>query len=156
MKKLGILLLALSSMVAFTACGSNEKPAETPVATETPATTEEAAFTGEKTGEVADEEGKTVATVTFEEGKAVSVKFDYINKDGSSKYEQAAAGEYVMGEGSTPWNEQVDALATFLAENEFDVEKVNLTDEDGHTDAVTGVSIKVPALLDAVKAALEA
>ena len=160
MKKFAVLALLLSSMLTLTACGSKtEAPAETPVATEAPAASEtpatEEAFTGEKVGEVADEEGKTVATVTFEAGTPVSVKFDYIStKDNSSKYEAAAAGTYDMGEGSTPWNEQVDSLATFLAENNFDLEKVTLTDEDGHTDAVTGVSIKVPALLEAVKAAL--
>ncbi len=153
MKKLNILVLALSSMMIFTACGTKQAPTETPVAT-APAKTTDAAFTGEKVGEVADEKGKTVATVTFAEGKPVSVKFDYINEDGSSKYEQAAAGEYVMVEGGTPWNEQVDALATFLKENDFDLDKVNLSDEDGHTDAVTGVSIKVPDLLAAFKAAL--
>lgn len=153
MRKFSILALVLSSMLAFTGCGS-EAPAETPTNTEAPANTEASAETTEKVGEVADEKGKTVATVTFEGETPVSVKFDYINEDGSSKYEQAAAGEYVMGEDSTPWNEQVDALATFLAENNFDVEAVSLTDEEGHTDAVTGVSIKVPDLLEAVKAAL--
>ncbi len=153
MKKLGILVLVLSSIMVLTACGTKQATTETPVAT-APAASTDAAFTGEKVGEVADEKGKTVATVTFSEGKPVSVKFDYINEDGSSKYEQAASGEYVMVEGGTPWNEQVDALATFLAENNFDLEKVNLSDEDGHTDAVTGVSIKVPDLLEAVKAAL--
>lgn len=157
MKKFAVLALLVSSMLTLTACGAKttDAPAETtPVTSEAPATTDEA-FTGEKVGEVADEEGKTVATVTFEAGTPVSVKFDYINaKDNSSKYEAAAAGTYDMGEGSTPWNEQVDALATFLAENNFDVEKVTLTDADGHTDAVTGVSIKIPALLEAVKAAL--
>lgn len=161
MKKFGILILTLGLAMSLTACGSKADSATT---TETPAvestTTTDAAestdeaFTGEKVGEVADEEGKTVATVTFEAGQPVDVKFDYINKDGSSKYEQAAAGEYVMGENSTPWNEQVDALAAFLKENNFDVEAVNLTDEDGHTDVVTGVSIKVPVLLEAVKSAL--
>lgn len=155
MKKLGVLLLALSAMMAFTGCGSKEATTETPVATAPAATTDEA-FTGEKVGEVADESGKTVATVTFEAGKPVSVKFDYINADGSSKYEQAAAGTYVMSEGGIPWNEQVDAVAAFLAENNFDIEKVNLSDADGHTDAVTGVSIKIPDLLEAVKAALAA
>ena len=162
MKKFGILILTLGLAMGLTACGAKtEAPAETP-AVETPATTEsteptDAAFSGEKVGEVADEEGgKTVATVTFEAGNPVDVKFDYIDKDGASKYEKAAAGEYVMGENSTPWNEQVDALATFLKENNFDVEAVNLTDEDGHTDVVTGVSIKVPALLEAVKSALNA
>ena len=161
MKKFGILILTLGLAMSLTACGSK---AESGATTETPAvesTTDatestDEAFTGEKVGEVADEKGKTVATVTFEAGQPVDVKFDYINEDGSSKYEQAAAGEYVMGENSTPWNEQVDALAAFLKENNFDVEAVNLTDEDGHTDVVTGVSIKVPALLEAVKSALNA
>lgn len=166
MKKFGILLLTLGLAMSLTACGSkaeSETTTETP-AVESPATTDstdstestDEAFTGEKVGEVADEKGKTVATVTFEAGQPVDVKFDYINEDGSSKYEQAAAGEYVMGENSTPWNEQVDALAAFLKENNFDVEAVTLTDEDGHTDVVTGVSIKVPALLEAVKSALNA
>ncbi|MBU3804132.1 MAG: hypothetical protein H9872_05170 [Candidatus Cellulosilyticum pullistercoris] len=163
MKKFGILLLTLGLAMSLTACGSKaesetttETPAvESPQATDVAESTDEA-FTGEKVGEVADEKGKTVATVTFEAGQPVDVKFDYINEDGSSKYEQAAAGEYVMGENSTPWNEQVDALAAFLKENNFDVEAVTLTDEDGHTDVVTGVSIKVPALLEAVKSALNA
>lgn len=154
MKKFGILILTLGLAMGLTACGTKT---ETPVV-ETPATTEstDAAFSGEKVGEVADEAGKTVATVTFEAGNPVDVKFDYIDKEGVSKYEKAAAGEYVMGENSTPWNEQVNALAVFLKENNFDVDAVNLTDEDGHTDVVTGVSIKVPALLEAVKSALNA
>lgn len=160
MKKFAVLALALSAMLAFTACGSSEPAAETTTpAVETTVTdgaTTEAAFTGEKVGEVADEQGKTVATVTFEEGKPVNIAFDYINKeDGSSKYEQAANGEYVMSEDGTPWNEQVDALAAFLVENEFDLTKVNLTDEEGHTDAVTGVSIKIPVLLEAAAEALK-
>lgn len=162
MKKFGILILTLGLAMSLTACGSKADSAttETPAVESTQSTdaaeSTDEAFTGEKVGEVADEEGKTVATVTFEAGQPVDVKFDYIGQDGSSKYEKAAAGEYVMGENSTPWNEQVDALAAFLKENNFDVEAVNLTDEDGHTDVVTGVSIKVPALLEAVKSALNA
>ena len=154
MKKFGVLILALGLAMSVTACGSKtEAPAVESTAT---AESTDAAFTGEKVGEVEDEEGKTVATVTFEAGNPVDVKFDYINKDGSSKYEQAAAGEYVMSEDGTPWNEQVDALAAFLKESNFDLEAVTLTDEDGHTDVVTGVSIKVPTLLEAVQSALNA
>ena len=157
MKKFAVLALVLSSMLAFTACGAKEEaPATTPETSVEATETTEAAETTEKVGEVADEKGKTVATVTFEGETPVSVKFDYISaEDGSSKYEAAAAGTYNMGEGSTPWNGQVDALAAFLAENNFDLSAVTLINEEGNTDAVTGVSIKVPALLEAVAEALK-
>lgn len=160
MKKFGILILTLGLAMSLTACGSkaqSETTTETPAVESTQAaeSTDEA-FTGEKVGEVADEEGKTVATVTFEAGQPVDVKFDYIGQNGSSKYEQAAAGDYVMNPEGMPWNEQADAIAAFLKENNFDVEAVKLIDADGHTDVVTGVSIKVPAFLEAVKAALNA
>ena len=46
-------------------------------------------------------------------------------------------------------------LAAFLAENNFDLSAVTLINEEGNTDAVTGVSIKVPALLEAVAEALK-
>ena len=171
MKKFAVLALVLSAMLTFTACGSKEATApettpETAVeATETAeetteATTEETVIVEEveenvKVGKVVDAEGgATTATVTYEAGTPVSITFDYIQADGSSKYEAAAKGEYVMSEDGTPWNEQVDLLATFLKENNFDVTKVTLTDEDGHTDAVTGVSIKVPALIQAAEAVL--
>ena len=173
MKKFALLALTLSAMLTFTACG-NEKPAtetpaattETPAAEETTEVTEEATEEAteeltvetvsetEKVAKLADEKGTTVATLTLEEGKPVAIAFDYIQEDGSSKYEAAKAGTYDMGEGSTPWNEQVDTLSAFLAENNFDVTKVTLSDEDGHTDAVTGVSIKVPALVKVAEAVL--
>lgn len=171
MKKFAVLALALSAMLTFTACGSKEAtapettPETTVEATETPEeTTEEVAEPtveveeveeNVKVGKVADADGGvTTATVTYEAGAPVSIAFDYINADGSSKYEAAANGEYVMSEDGTPWNEQVDLLADFLKENDFDITKVTLTDEAGHTDAVTGVSIKVPALIQAAEAVL--
>ena len=152
MKKFGILLLTLGLAMSLTACGAKSETTESTTVESTQTVDE--SFTGEKVGEATDEEGKTVATVTFEAGKPVDVKFDYIGQDGSSKYEAAAAGEYVMNPDGMPWNEQADAIATFLKENDFNVEAVTLTDADGHTDVVTGVSIKVPAFLEAVKAAL--
>lgn len=112
-------------------------------------------FTGVKTGEVKGETDTTIAKVMFEHGVPVNVVFDAIQADGSSKYEAAKEGTYSMGEGSTPWNEQVDALAAFIVENNFDLTKVTLTNADGNTDAVTGVSIKVPELIQAVEAALK-
>lgn len=176
MKKFAILALALSSMLTFTACGSNDAKTEstTNVETSTEATTEETTETSEeeateetteeaaaevtveeagenvKVGKVADAEGGvTTATVTYEGETPVSIAFDYIQADGSSKYEAAAKGEYGMN-----WHEQADFLAAFIKENNFDVTKVTLSDEEGHTDAVTGVSIKVPEMIKAAEAVL--
>lgn len=174
MKKFALLALSLSAMLAFTACGAEKTPvAETPAATETPVaeeatneTTEEVAeeATNEVTVEVVSEtekvaklndgEGTTVATLTLVDGKPSAIAFDYIQADGSSKYEAAKEGTYNMGENSTPWNEQVDAVAAFLAENEFDVTKITLTDDEGHTDAITGVSVKIPDFVKVAEAVL--
>lgn len=95
-----------------------------------------------------------VITVTYnEEGQPVALSIDNIQADGTSKREAAENGTYDMG-GELNWAEQVDALAAFIAENNFDLSKVSLTDEDGHTDAVTGVSIKVGAYLPLIEEAL--
>ncbi|MGL6172993.1 MAG: hypothetical protein ACRC1P_00050 [Cellulosilyticaceae bacterium] len=112
-------------------------------------------FTGAKVGEVKGEKDTTTAKVMFEHGVPVNVKFDIAMEDGKSKYKEAKDGNYSMGEGTTPWNEQVDALAAFLVENNFDIAKVTLTNEAGNTDVVSGVSIKVPDLLKAVEEALK-
>ena len=153
MKKFAVLALTLSAMLVFTACGSNEATqAPETTTTEAPATTE--AEGNVKVGEVKDAEGNTfTAEVTFENDAPVSVKFDCIQEDGSSKYEAAAAGTYKMTDTGLTWDQQADALAAFLAENNFDVAALALT-EDGHTDAVTGVSIKVPSMVEALEAAL--
>ena len=163
MKKFALLALTLSAMLAFTGCGAEKTPvAETPAGTEAPAAeeateateaTEETAEETEETAEaseeltvevvsetekvakLSDEKGTTVATLTLADGKPKE-------------------GTYDMGEGSTPWNEQADAVAAFLAENEFDVTKITLTDDEGHTDAITGVSIKVPAFVKVAEAVL--
>lgn len=172
MKKFALLALTLSAMLTFTACGA-EKTTETPAVSAEATATEETAETPaeetteaseevtvevvsetEKVAKLGDGEGTTVATLTLAEGKPVAIAFDYIQADGSSKYEAAKEGTYNMGEGSTPWNEQADAIATFLAENEFDVTKITLTDEEGHTDAVTGVSVKVPDFVKVAEAVL--
>ena len=167
MKKFAVLALALSAMFTLTACGSKETAPKTEATAEatTEATTEatEAAQEAtveeisetEKVGKISDSEGNTTtATVTYENGAPVSIKFDCIQADGSSKYEAAQKGEYVMARDGKTWSEQADALAAFLEENNFDVTKVTLTDEEGHTDAVSGVSIKVPEMVKAAEAVL--
>ena len=101
-----------------------------------------------------DKGGKTTATVTYENGTPINIRFDYINEDGSSKYAQSAAGEYVMSETGLPWNEQADAIGGYLSDHNYDINSFELSDDEGHTDAITGVSIKIPDFIEAARLAL--
>jgi hypothetical protein len=59
-----------------------------------------------------------------------------------------------MANETATWTEQIETLQKFIVENDFDLSKVTLSDDEGHTDAVSGVTIKVPSYLDSVKEAL--
>lgn len=150
-----LVALAAATMVVstlFVGCGE-KKADETAGNTSTETSTE--GFTGVKTAEVAGEEDTTIAEVTFENGTPVSVNIDVKNADGSMKSEASESGAYDMKNDGKKWHEQIDLLEEAIAENNFDLSKINITDEDGHTDAVSGVSIKVKSFVDAVQEALD-
>ncbi|WP_195953309.1 FMN-binding protein [Clostridium saudiense] len=141
-----LVALAAATMVVstlFVGCG--EKKAEESAE----------AFTGVKTAEIAGEKDTTIAEVTFENGTPVSVNIDTKNEDGSMKSEASASGAYDMKNDGKKWHEQIDLLEEAIVENNFDLSKINITDEEGHTDAVSGVSIKVKGYVDAVQEALD-
>ncbi len=146
-----LVALAAATMVVstlFVGCGENK-------ADETAENTSTEAFTGVKTAEIAGEEDTTIAEVTFENGTPVSVNIDSKNADGSMKSEASISGAYDMKNDGKKWHEQIDLLEEAIVENNFDLSKINITDEDGHTDAVSGVSIKVKSFVDAVQEALD-
>ena len=152
MKKRSLLTLSLVGTAVLTACGKNE---ETPEVTldvtveETPEVVE--GYTGVATRVVEGESDSTQVEVTFENGIPVGVEIDVILEDGTSKHELSTNGEYVMAEDGMAWHEQIDALETFLVENQFDFEKVPTIDEAGHVDSVSGVSISVGSYLSEVE-----
>ncbi|MBQ8992633.1 MAG: hypothetical protein IJ085_00610 [Turicibacter sp.] len=111
-------------------------------------------FSGSKKVEFEGEKGTDVVEIVYNNGTPVNLNIDNIQADGSSKRAASEEGTYDMG-GELKWHEQMDLLEDFIVANNFDTTKVNLTDEDGHTDAVTGVSIKVGSYLDLVTQALE-
>jgi major membrane immunogen (membrane-anchored lipoprotein) len=83
-----------------------------------------------------------------EDGKIKNVDWNGVNHDGGkTKAELAAAGMYVLasqkdgGEG-LGWDVQSAELSKLLEETQS-IDSVNLTDDDGHTDSVTGVTVKV-------------
>ena len=111
-------------------------------------------FSGVKTTEIEGEKGTNIIEIVYDNGKAVNLNIAMIQEDGSSKRAASEEGTYDMG-GELAWHEQMDLLEDFIVANNFDLSKVNLTDEDGHTDAVSGVSIKVGSYLPLIEQALE-
>lgn len=83
--------------------------------------------------------------LTVEGGKITAVNWDYVTADGTRKSVMSENGEYTMTEDGPTWKEQSEALAAALVENQslgfFTV------DEQGKTDAVSGVSISIGEFL---------
>ena len=146
-----LVALAAATMVVstlFVGCGGSN--------------TEESSTEGTSTGnntvktvEIPGEEDTTIVELTLENGTPVDVNIDTKNADGSMKSEASASGAYDMKNDGKKWHEQIDLLEDAIVENNFDLSKINITDEAGHTDAVSGVSIKVKGYVDAVQEALD-
>ena len=98
--------------------------------------------TYEAKAEAADNNGFIdQVTMTVADGKITEVNWEAVGEDGSKKSVLSENGEYVMTEDGLTWKEQAEALATALIENQsLDFLQVN---EQGKTDAVSGVSISV-------------
>ena len=98
--------------------------------------------TYEAKAEAADNNGFTdVVTVTVKDGKIAEVNWEAVGADGSTKSVLSENGEYVMTEDGLTWKEQAEALAKAVVENQS-LSFLNL-DEQGKTDAVSGVSISI-------------
>lgn len=155
----GKLLIALASAVLFLGACSNETPkTEEPQTNQSTEAQNGEGYTGALTYEtLVDPTGESTDVVAismeFENGKPTGVNIDVLVDGKTSKKEMAANGEYVMSqaEGALQWDAQIEAVETFLTENNFDTTKINLTDEDGHTDTLTGVSMKVGSYVQLVQ-----
>ena len=145
------------SLITLSLVGCSSTPKEESTETSAPSVEETTAFTGEKTVETPYGEGndKVVTTVTFKDGKPEDVEIDVKLEDGSTKREAVEAGTYVMANESATWTEQIESLQKFIIENNFDLSKIILSDEEGHTDAVSGVTIKVNEYVSGVEEALK-
>ena len=144
------------SLITLSLVGCSSTPEENKSSqTDKAAVEETTAFTGEKTVETPYGEGndKVVTTVTFKDGKPEDVEIDVKLEDGSTKREAVEAGTYVMANESATWTEQIESLQKFIIENNFDLSKVT-SDDEGRTDAVSGVTIKVKDYVSSVEEAL--
>ena len=96
---------------------------------------------------------KGIVTIVVEGGKVTSVVYDAMDNKGEYKSYLSSVGEYTMVEGNPTWKEQADALAAYVIENQS---TSGLTmNEEGKTDAVSGVSISINEFVNLVETALK-
>lgn len=92
-------------------------------------------------------------TMTVKDGKIASVNWDAVTEDGSKKSIMSENGEYTMTEDGLTWKEQSEALANALIENQS--LGFLTTNEEGKTDAVSGVSISVGSFISLAQQCME-
>ena len=159
MKSKKIIAICLLSTALLVGCGGKE---DKDTSTTGSNVEQSQKFTGTKTYEkLYDETGKKgdviITNVEFKDGEPVKVSLDVRQENGTMKKEEAKKGNYVMKEGEAKnWGEQMDLLEAFLNENKVDTSKVKLTNDDGNTDAVSGVSIKVGSYVKVVEEVIDA
>lgn len=91
--------------------------------------------------------------LTIEQGTIVNVVWDAYDEEGNKKSILSKDGKYVMTETGLLWADQAAALANYVIENQG-TDGLTL-DEEGKTDAVTGVSISINEFVDQVALCLE-
>ncbi|MGF7050272.1 major membrane immunogen (membrane-anchored lipoprotein) [Paenibacillus sp. DS2015] len=169
-KKWSVLLCSLLLVGMLAGCGKEENNAA-PVTTE-PATTSDttAPAAAEESGKYADgsyyAEGefdadsgwKPYIVLTVKDGKIATADWNFVSsKGGPDKKAVDKAGNYGMkekGGAQAEWYEQAETAEKFLIEKQ-DPAAITLNDE-GKTDAITGVSIHVNDLANLSKKALDA
>jgi len=172
MKKLFSLLLVLVMMSSlFIGCAKKDPvEVETTTAETTAAESTEATTIAE--GTLADgiyfasddafeaESGwKSVVTIEVAGGKITTVDWNGASiTAGKDKKTASADGDYGMvayGKAIAEWHEQAALAEAYLVENQT-LANLNMTDADGHSDSIAGVTIKVKDYSALVEKALAA
>ncbi len=154
-----LLAMALTAvMVVSAACAP--APAPTPAPAEpAPAVTEPEPAPAEPAGMYKDgsyhaemkdfdpQNGwKETVDITVAGGKITAADWNGTHKDGGDDKKTASkTGKYPMveqGGAKAPWHEQAALAEAYLIQTQ-DPTAVNYTDEEGHTDAVSGATITV-------------
>lgn len=157
-KRLQFIIPAFLAIFAFAlvGCSGGEESAEpAPSETSSNESTESASSTdGFEDGVYfAEEDGfsertgwKYMVILEVENGEIVEATWEGANRDGgTSKVTRSRSGEYGMVENGgaiAPWFEQAAAAEEYLLETQ-DPTAIEYTDEEGHTDAISGATIHV-------------
>ena len=160
-KTLAIMLSAVLALGLLAGCGSKEETTNPGTETNTGTNAEQGTLADGNyfaKGE-ADEQGwMYMVQLDVNGGKIESVNFDAanVNTAGKTKKELSKSGEYGMkaGGASSEWHEQAELLEKALV-GQSNTSSITVNDE-GKTDAVSGVSIKVNNFVELVDKALAA
>lgn len=121
----------------------------------------EGVYTGTAIDNYGGQSNTATAIVTIDSnGKIIDVNLDttYTTKDGVETTKKQLGSDYGMygvpyGSQIGEWYEQVEKLESNVVENQG-LKGITL-DSDGYTDTVSGCTIKIDALYEALKDALE-
>ncbi|WP_235817530.1 FMN-binding protein [Gracilibacillus timonensis] len=174
-RKKGFLFLisALFFVLVMAGCGSDTEDAdgseneesgnntteteETPEVEAEPGEYEDGIYFAEEDGFSEDSGWKYTATLEVEDGSIVSADWNGANiAGGDDKDTVSANGEYGMVENSDAeleWHEQAELAEEYLLEIQ-DPAAIEYSDDEGHTDAISGVSIHVVEFFDLAQQAL--
>ena len=98
---------------------------------------------------------KDKVDITVIGGHIVAAHWNPYDENGASKYVESSEGRYGMvqnGGAQAPWHEQADLLAAALLESQDPTSF--RWDDEGHTDAVSGVTIAVGVFFELAEQAL--
>jgi len=162
MKKL--LAIVVAVVMAFTllaGCGGGgaskgQEPANKPEPAPA-AGYKDGTYTAEQE-DFAENGWKSRVTIEVKDGKIVSADWNAVHKDGGKdKKKLSADGEYGMvakGGAKAEWHEQAARVEAYLVEKQ-DPSAISYSDDEGHTDAISGASISVREFFELAAKALE-
>ncbi|MBU5595554.1 FMN-binding protein [Amphibacillus sp. MSJ-3] len=164
-------LSALFALLLIAGCGSDTKETtDTPDEGETSQSDGESETTSFEPGSYEDglyfaqeddfsenSGWKYMVTLEVEDGEIVSAEWNGAHKNGGvDKITSSSSGEYGMvenGDAQSEWHEQAELTEAYLLETQ-DPTAIEYSSDEGHTDAISGVSIHVAEFFDLAKEAL--
>ncbi|WP_432408455.1 hypothetical protein [Wukongibacter sp. M2B1] len=170
MKKILNLGIVLILVLALLAGCAGSKPADQPVEKQeenketnsTEETKEEAKYEDgvyfAKADDFSPNSGwMEVVTIEVKDGKIVTAQWNGAHKDGGiDKRTASKEGKYQMvekGGAKAPWYEQAEKVEAYLVDTQ-DPKAIEYKDDEGHTDAISGASIKVKGFFSLAEKAL--
>lgn len=158
----GLMVVTSACAPAPAAPAPAQEPAPAPAAEPAPAPADQGMYKdGSYRAEMKDfdlENGwKDSVDITVAGGKITAVVWNGTYKDGGDdKINASKNGKYPMveqGGAKAPWHEQAALVEAYLIKTQ-DPLAVKLTDDAGHTDAISGATMKVKGFLELAQEAL--